>query len=348
MTATHLRLLGVPLAALGLALAVWAPTAASAAAPIGLGTAGGFAVLAGSTVTNTGPSTINGDVGVSPGTALTGLSAATVNGTQHAADGVADQAQTDLATAYDTAAGQSATATVSGDLGGRTLAPGVYAGPTLELTGTLTLDAADDPNAVFVFQAESTLTTASTSVVALVRGADPCNVYWQVGSSATLGTNSVFTGSVLALTSISATTGATVSGRLLARNGATTLDSNTVTRPTCAAVSASPSPTVAPTATASPSTTVTATSSAGPAATPAAGVPASPPALASAGGGTPSGGITGLSRGSASGLPQDGSDLTALALTGAPVADLAIIGALVLSGGLLVLLSARPPRRRQG
>jgi hypothetical protein len=209
---------------------------AAGPAPVGLGTADDFAVLGGSAVTNTGPTTVNGDLGVSPGTAVSGFPPGTVNGTIHAADAVAAQAQSDLTTAYNDAAGRTGAGTVSGDLGGQTLTPGVYnSASSLGLTGTLTLDAQGDGNAVFIFQAGSTLTTASASRVSLIGGAEPCNVFWQVGSSATLGTNSVFTGTVLALTSITMTTGATIDGRTLARNGATTLDTNTITRALCPA-----------------------------------------------------------------------------------------------------------------
>ncbi|GAC1598906.1 MAG: hypothetical protein NVS3B21_24870 [Acidimicrobiales bacterium] len=224
-----------PLVAMALTFAV-VGGAGAAQAPVGLGTAKSFAVLAGTTVTNTGPSSISGDLGVSPGTAVTGFPPGTVsNGTIHAADAFAAQAQADTTTAYNDAAGRSPTATITADLGGQTLVPGVYRGGALSVTGTLTLDAGGDANAVFVFQAGSTLVTASTSRVSVVNGADPCNVFWQVTSSATLGTNSTFTGTVLALTSITANTGASISGRLLARNGATTLDTNTVTQPTCTA-----------------------------------------------------------------------------------------------------------------
>jgi len=215
--------------------------------PVGLGTAGSFAVLAGSTVTNTGPSVISGDVGVSPGSAIVGFPPGiVVNGVFHPADAVAAQAQADLTTAYNDAAGRSPVTAVGPELGGLTLAPGVYGGGTLEITGTLTLDAQGDPNAVFIFQAASTLITASASSVSLINGADPCNVYWQVGSSATLGTGSDFVGTILALTSITAQTGADVEGRLLARNGAVTLDTNTITRPDCA-VTPPTTPTVPPT-----------------------------------------------------------------------------------------------------
>jgi hypothetical protein len=212
-----------------------ASSAGAAQPPVGLGTAGSFAVLAGSTVTNTGPSVVNGDVGVSPGTAVTGFPPGTVNGTIHAADAVAAQAQTDTTTAYNDAAGRTPPVSVSGDLGGQTLTPGVYkSSSSLGLTGDVTLDAQGDPSAVFIFQVGSTLTTASSSRVVLTNGAAACNVFWQIGSSATLGTNSSFKGTILALTSITLTTGANVEGRTLARNGAVTMDHNTITRANCA------------------------------------------------------------------------------------------------------------------
>jgi len=210
------------------------PAASAAQSTVGLGTATSFAVLAGSTVTNTGPSQITGNLGVSPGAAVTGFPPGLVNGTQHKADAVALQAQSDLTTGYNDAAGRTPPTAVSSDLGGQKLVAGVYkaAGP-LGLTGTLTLDAQNNPRSVFIFQAGSTLITASNSTVNLVNGASPCNVFWQVGSSATLGTGTTFVGSILALTSASLNTGATVNGRILARNGAVTLDANTITRPSC-------------------------------------------------------------------------------------------------------------------
>ena len=218
---------------------------AQAATPVGLGTAESFAVLAGSAVTNTGPTVINGNLGLSPGSAVSGFPPGLVNGSQYVANAVALQAQTDLVTAYNDAAGQGPPIAVTADLGGQTLTPGVYnSASSLGLTGPLTLDGQGDPNAVFIFQAGSTLTTASASSVNLIGGAQSCNVFWQVGSSATLGTNSVFVGSILALTSISLTTGATVDGRVLARNGAVTLDTNVITRSQCAGA---PPPTSPPT-----------------------------------------------------------------------------------------------------
>ena len=228
-----------PVAAAGaIAIFIAAQPAVAATAPVGLGTAGSFAVLAGTTVTNTGPSTISGDLGVSPGTAVTGFPPGIVsNGTIHSADAVAAQAQSDLTTAYNDAAGRSPTASVPAFIGaGSTLAPGVYkASSSLEVGGALTLDAGGDPNAVFIFQAPSTLITDSASSVILTNGAQACNVFWQVGSSATLGTTTTFEGNILALTSITLTTGASVTGRALARNGAVTLDSNTVNASACLA-----------------------------------------------------------------------------------------------------------------
>jgi hypothetical protein len=204
-------------------------------APIGLGTADNFAVLAGQGVTNTGPTTVNGDLGTWPNPSVTGAGL-TVNGSIHAADTVAQQAQADVTVAYNDAASRTPVSTVATELGGQTLTAGVYnsSSGTFEITGPLTLDAQGNPNAVFVFQAASTLLTASASTVILVNGATACNVFWQVGSSATLGTNSTFRGTVLALASITVTTGVTIEGRTLARNGSVTLNTDTITRATCA------------------------------------------------------------------------------------------------------------------
>ena len=251
-----------PVAAAG-AIAIFIaaqPALAQTDDPVGLGTAGSFAVLAGTpNVTNTGNSIISGDLGVSPAAAVTGFPPGRViNGTIHRADAVAAQAKSDLTTAYNDAAGRALTANVPAFIGaGQTLAPGVYkASSSLDVGGSLTLDAGGDPNAVFIFQAPSTLITDSASSVILTNGAQACNVFWQVGSSATLGTNSAFSGSILALTSISVNTGDTVDGRALARNGAVTLDDDTITSPTCATPPPTPTPT--PTAT-TPTSTATAT-----------------------------------------------------------------------------------------
>ncbi|MFA4928449.1 MAG: ice-binding family protein [Patulibacter sp.] len=225
--------IGIALALVALLLTV-VGAATARAATVGLGTADGFSVLGGSAVTNTGPTVLSGDLGVGPGSAITGFPPGIVGGAVHQNDAVAIQAQADLTTAYDDAAGRSSTASVAGDLAGSTLVPGVYSSASsLGLSGDLTLDAGGDPDAVFVFQAGSTLTAASGSRVLLIGGAQACNVFWQVGSSATIGSASAFTGNVLALTSISLTTGATLDGRALARNGAVTLDTNVISRSTC-------------------------------------------------------------------------------------------------------------------
>jgi hypothetical protein len=224
---------------LGLAIAPWAiPVPAHAATTdIDLGTAEDFAVLAGSGITNTGPTTITGNFGTYPTATETGTGSITVTGTDHAGDAVTQQAKDDLVTAYVEAAGNGPTTQVATDLAGQTLAPGVYvsANGTFGNTGVLTLDGQGQTNPVFVFQASSTLITGSSSSMVLINGADACNVYWQVGSSATLGTASALVGTVLALTSITLTTGATVEGRVLARNGAVTMDTNTITLASCTA-----------------------------------------------------------------------------------------------------------------
>ena len=210
---------------------------AQATAP-SLGTAQSFAILGGSTVTNTGPTVITGNLGVSPGTAVTGFPPGTVvGGTIHAADAVAAGAQADTTTAYNDlaseACGRSSPPNPT-ELAGQTLVPGVYCFTTsASLNGTLTLNAEGNPNAVWVFKIGSTLTTGSAASVVLINGAQNCNVFWQVGSSATLGTGTNFVGNILALTSITLTTDAIVSGRALAQNGAVTLDSNQVAVSSC-------------------------------------------------------------------------------------------------------------------
>jgi hypothetical protein len=210
-----------------------APEARAATGSVSLGAAAGYAVLAAATVTNTGPTTVNGNLGLSPGTSVTGFPPGRVTGTIDAADSAALQAQNDLTAAYNAAAASPVTATVPVELGGTTLTPGVYASPagTFGITGTLTLDAQGDPNAVFIFQAASTLITASASNVELVNGAQAANVFWAVGSSATLGTYSILQGNIMAQASITATTGVTVDGRALARTAAVTLDSVTINAP---------------------------------------------------------------------------------------------------------------------
>jgi len=202
--------------------------ALAATAP-NLGTAETFVVLGGSTVTNTGSSVLVGDLGVWPGLAIVGFPPGIVYGTTHAGDAAAQQAQSDLVTAYDNAAGQMCDTDLTGqDLGGLTLVPGTYCfSSSAQLTGTLTLDAQGDPNAVWIFQVGSTLTTASSAVVDVINGGSACNVFWQIGTSATLGTGTAFAGNILALSSITSNTSVSLSGQLLARNAAVTLDTIT-------------------------------------------------------------------------------------------------------------------------
>src|ERR1017187_9388150 len=194
---------------------------------------GQISVLAGSTVTNTGSSVITGEVAVSPGSAVTGFPPGSAS-TIHKADGPAALAQAALTAAYVDAADRSGSASVAGDLVGLTLTPGIYKSTSsLANSGAFTLDAKGDPSAIFIFQIASKLVTGSGSHIVLANGANPCNVFWQVGSSATLGTNSVFEGNIMALDSIALATGAKLDGRALARNGAVTLDTNAVSGCSC-------------------------------------------------------------------------------------------------------------------
>jgi hypothetical protein len=234
-------------------LAVGQTAYAAGPTSVGLGTADGFAVLAGTGITNTGATTITGDVGSYATPSETGFATVVLTGTNHAGDSVTQGAKSDLVTAYNDAAGRTpSTAVAAGALGGKTLVAGVYnAGSSkFDLTGTLTLDGQNDPNSVWVFQAPSSLITAKSSSVKLIRGASSCNVFWQVTSSATLGSGSTFMGTITALTSITIASGVTVHGRALARNGDVTLISDTITT-TCstssiASASASPGQTTTP------------------------------------------------------------------------------------------------------
>jgi Ice-binding-like len=212
-----------------------AQSASAATGAVTLGTSSSFAVLAGSAITNTGATTIGGDIGISPGTAITGFPPGShSSGTTHVADAVALGAENDLITASTDAAGRTPFNTVSGDLGGSTLVAGVYhSTSSMGLTGTVTLNGAGNADSVFIFQAGSTLTTASSSSIVLENGAQACNVFWQVGSSATLGTTTNFAGTIIATTSITLDTGATLNGRALAIGGAVTMDANTINVPTC-------------------------------------------------------------------------------------------------------------------
>lgn len=222
------------LASIGFAAFVFGSS--TAFAQISLGTAQSFAVLGGQTVTNTGATTLNANVGVFPGAAITGFPPGVVAppGMIHAGNAVAGQAQTDLTAAYNAVAGTACNVDLTGqNLGGLTLTPGVYCfSSDAFLTGTLTLNFQGNPSALFLFKIGSALTTATGSSVVLINAAGttcPQNLFWQVGSSATLGTGSMFRGNILALTSITLTTGAQLSGRALARNGSVTLDTNSVT-----------------------------------------------------------------------------------------------------------------------
>jgi len=211
-------------------------SAVACSSPVMLNSAGNFVVLAGSTVTNTGPTVISlGDLGLSPGSAVTGFPPGTMTppAVMHVTDPIAAQAQLDLTAAYNEAAGVQGAAVLPGDLSGLTFTPGVYKNSSTVMlsSGNVTLDGQGDANAVFIFQIGSTLTTLGSTQVVLSGSAQAKNVYWQVGSSATLGTNSIFEGNILALQSITLDTGATLTGRALARNGAVSLDSNTITAP---------------------------------------------------------------------------------------------------------------------
>lgn len=243
--------LGTVVVALALMSFAWAAPA-GAAVPVQLGTAAPFAVLAGTAVTDVPTSSITGDVGLSPaaGSNYAGLTSAEVTGTIYATDATGPggavndpalltTAKNDLTTAFVSTAGEPTTTTfTTGDnqLGGQTLTGGVYAfghaaTANISAASPLTLNGQGDPNSVFVFQASSDLVTASNSVVQLENGAQACNVFWEVGSSATLNSASTFVGTLMALTSASLKSGATVQGRILARNGAVTLDNNTITIP---------------------------------------------------------------------------------------------------------------------
>jgi hypothetical protein len=244
-----------------LTLALSASPAWSATAP-NLGVAGAASVVAGSAVTNTGSSTLSGNVEVFPGTSVTGFPPGIIGGTESSGGptgGPADSAAAAVTNAYLQVAAAPSTAVMNSDLGGKSLTPGVYsASSSMALTGTVTL--VGTAGSVFIFQAVSSLITAPGSRVVLSGGVQACNVYWQVGSSATIGTTTAFVGNILALSSITMQTGATLSGRALARNGAVTLDDNTITSPTCNAVSATTTSTTSVTTTTThkaPTTTTT-------------------------------------------------------------------------------------------
>jgi hypothetical protein len=238
--AGRIRIIPLLVLALALLFAMTAPAMGiPTQTPVNLLTTSPFAILAGSTITNTGPTVVSGnaggDIGLYPGTSFTGRAQVTLSGAVHLADTVASTAKTDLVTVYDDAAGRTPVTTIPTEFGGTTLTAGVYTSTagTFQITGTLVLDGQGDPDSVFIFQTASPLITASRSNIVLVNDARPCRVFWKVGSSATLGTYSHFVGHIFALTSIAAQTGATVVGQLLARNAAVTLDTNIITNAIC-------------------------------------------------------------------------------------------------------------------
>jgi type VI secretion system secreted protein VgrG len=226
----------------GLGLTYLASSTATASGQVpSLGTAKSFSVLAGQSVANVGQTVLGSDLGIWPGTTLNGFPPGMVfpPGAKHVANGVAQQAQADATAAYMELVTQPCGTTLTGqDLGDRTLTAGVYCfASSAQLTGALVLDAESDPNALFVFQIGSTLTTAPNSSVSILNGGDGCNpnVYWQVGGSATLGASTTFRGSIVALSNITLNVGATVAGRVLAPNGSITLDTNNVLIPVACA-----------------------------------------------------------------------------------------------------------------
>lgn len=249
---TIFRTFIVAVTGIGLAasLAVGGGSAASAATvidgPVDLGTAAEFAVLGASTVTNTGTSVLDGDLGVSPGTSITGFGPGIVTGTLHQKDAEAARAQTAATTAYDVAASLTPTQTGVTELSGLSLTPGVYNGGALQLSDNGILTLAGNANSVWVFQASSTLTIGSDTQILITGGANACNVFWQVGTSASLGIDAQFHGTIVADQAVTATTGASVTGRLIARTAAVTLDTNRITTPTGCPPPATPYETVAP------------------------------------------------------------------------------------------------------
>jgi len=337
-------------ALLGASVLVVAPHASAAQAPVGLGTAESFAVLAGSGITNTGPTTITGDIGTFPTTTRSGFGSVTLTGTDHGGDAVTQGAKDDLVIAYNDAAGRTPVTDVPVELGGTTLLAGVYTSPTLGLTGTLTLDAEGRTDAQFIFQAGSTLIAEANSRVLLLNGADPCRVVWQVGSSATFKTGTRFVGDVLAYTSITAQTSATFQGRLLARNGAVTLDTNTITRSSCAPSGGGTSTTTiatTPTTTGTTATTVATTGTIGTTGTTPAGTTGTTPAGTTGSDSPVPRPVAPLRSRSATATPPNTSNPPALALTGVHILGMLATGLLLVAVGAHTLVAGQRGRRAQ-
>jgi hypothetical protein len=319
------------------------PRAYAAEATVGLGTVGAFSVIGGQTVTNTGPTTLSGDLGVSPGTAISGFPPGIAAGATHKADAVASKAQSDLVIGYNDAAGRAKTSSVAGDLVGKTLTAGVYKSTSsIAVSGTLTLNGQGNPNAVFIFQVASTLVTATASKVSVINDAQACNVFWQVGSSATLGTASTFTGTIMALTSITVTTDTTVAGRALARNGQVSLDDDTFTSPLCKTTT--PPTTTTTTAPTTSTTTGSSTSTTSPTGSVGGG------GTSGTGTGTGTGTGIGFSGNSSNGSNRTGKNGTGLAFTGpapllAPMLGVGIL--MLLLGGLFLVVGRSRTRLRR-
>lgn len=327
-----------------IAIGAMAGQTASAAPPtVGLGTAAFYSVLAGTpAVTNTGATTIDRDLGIHPATSVTGFPPGIVGGTIHAGDAVALQAKSDLTAAYVDAASRPLTGTHAA-LGGLTLVAGVYNSgvATLDLTGTLTLDGQNDPNSVWIFQAQSDLVTASTSSVGFINGGSPCNVFWQVTSSATLGSGSSFVGTIMALTSITLANGVTVNGRALARNGDVTLINDTFITSSCTPLSVAIPPVLIP-ATRPPFTVApSATPIVAPSATPIATVAPTAAAIATA---TPTRATPAPVVGGVQALPSTSTDnqLSPLLMLAVALAGLGVL--LLVRGPIRHTIRASTPR----
>jgi hypothetical protein len=308
-------------------------TADAATPTVGLGSAAFYSVLAGTpAVTNTGATTIDRDVGIHPATSVTGFPPGIIGGTIHAGDAVALQAKADLTVAYLDAASRPLTATRAA-LGGLTLVGGVYNSDsaTLDLTGSLTLDGQNDPTSVRIFQAQSDLITASTSSVGYINGGSPCNVFWQVTSSATLGSGSTFVGTILVLTSVTVANDVTVEGRALARNGTVTLINNTFTTSNCSPLSVIPPVLIPPTRppfTVAPSATVAPTAAAVATVTPTV-APSAPTVAPSAPTAAPAVAVAGVQV-----LPVQVLPSTS---TGDPLSPLLMLGVALMGIGILIV-----------